>query len=89
MLAQALYGNPDNLLLDEPTNDLDMETVTWLEEWKNAFSNCWRYAPRPSLPRLRIWRRHHYGKINMFALRFLNFDDLVNAPSAAEERGEG
>ena len=28
MLAQALYGNPDNLLLDEPTNDLDMETVT-------------------------------------------------------------
>lgn len=24
MLAQALYGNPDNLLLDEPTNDLDM-----------------------------------------------------------------
>ena len=31
MLAQALYGNPDNLLLDEPTNDLDMDTVTWLE----------------------------------------------------------
>ena len=28
MLAQALFGNPDNLLLDEPTNDLDMETVT-------------------------------------------------------------
>ena len=27
MLAQALYGNPDNLLLDEPTNDLDMDTV--------------------------------------------------------------
>ena len=23
MLAQALFGNPDNLLLDEPTNDLD------------------------------------------------------------------
>ena len=32
MLAQALYGNPDNLLLDEPTNDLDLETVIWLEE---------------------------------------------------------
>ena len=26
MLAQALFGNPDNLLLDEPTNDLDMDT---------------------------------------------------------------
>lgn len=33
MLAQALFGNPDNLLLDEPTNDLDMDTVTWLEEY--------------------------------------------------------
>ena len=33
MLAKALFGNPDNLLLDEPTNDLDLDTVTWLEEY--------------------------------------------------------
>ena len=33
MLAQALFGEPDNLLLDEPTNDLDLETVEWLEEY--------------------------------------------------------
>lgn len=33
MLAKALFGNPDNLLLDEPTNDLDLETVTWLEDY--------------------------------------------------------
>ena len=33
MLAQALYGNPDNLLLDEPTNDLDLDTVMWLEDY--------------------------------------------------------
>ena len=39
MLAQALYGNPDNLLLDEPTNDLDMETVTWLEDYLSKFEN--------------------------------------------------
>jgi len=39
MLAQALYGNPDNLLLDEPTNDLDMETVTWLEEYLSNFEH--------------------------------------------------
>lgn len=33
MLAQSLFGEPDNLLLDEPTNDLDLETVEWLEEY--------------------------------------------------------
>ena len=33
MLAKALFDHPDNLLLDEPTNDLDLDTVTWLEEY--------------------------------------------------------
>ncbi|MBS1629479.1 MAG: ATP-binding cassette domain-containing protein [Bacteroidetes bacterium] len=33
LLAQALFGNPDILLLDEPTNDLDLETISWLEEF--------------------------------------------------------
>ena len=39
MLAQALFGNPDNLLLDEPTNDLDMDTVIWLEEYLSNFEH--------------------------------------------------
>jgi len=39
MLAQALYGNPDNLLLDEPTNDLDLDTVIWLEEYLANFEH--------------------------------------------------
>ena len=39
MLAQALFGNPDNLLLDEPTNDLDMDTVTWFEEYLSNFEH--------------------------------------------------
>ncbi len=39
LLAQALFGEPDNLLLDEPTNDLDIETVMWLQEYLANFEN--------------------------------------------------
>jgi ATPase subunit of ABC transporter with duplicated ATPase domains len=39
LLAQALFGKPDNLLLDEPTNDLDLDTVNWLENYLANFEN--------------------------------------------------
>ncbi len=39
LLAQALFGNPDILLLDEPTNDLDIETISWLENFLEDFKN--------------------------------------------------
>jgi len=39
LLAQALFGKPDNLLLDEPTNDLDLDTVNWLESYLANFDN--------------------------------------------------
>ena len=70
MLAQALFGNPDNLLLDEPTNDLDMETVTWLEDYLANFEHTVLVVSHD---------RHFldsvcthtvdidYGKINLFA----------------------
>ena len=70
MLAQALYGNPDILLLDEPTNDLDMETVTWLEDYLANFEHTVLVVSHD---------RHFldsvcthtvdidYGKINLFA----------------------
>ncbi len=39
LLAKALFGNPDNLLLDEPTNDLDLDTVSWLEDYLSKCEN--------------------------------------------------
>ena len=39
LLTQALFGNPDILILDEPTNDLDIHTVTWLEDFLLDFNN--------------------------------------------------
>ena len=70
MLAQALFGNPDNLLLDEPTNDLDMETVMWLGDYLANFEHTVLVVSHD---------RHFldsvcthtvdidYGKINLFA----------------------
>ena len=39
LLAQAIFGNPDILVLDEPTNGLDIESITWLEEFLLNFEN--------------------------------------------------
>ena len=39
LLAQAIFGNPDILLLDEPTNGLDIESITWLENFLLDFEN--------------------------------------------------
>ena len=97
MLAQALYGNPDNLLLDEPTNDLDMETVTWLEEYLSNFEHTVLVVSHD---------RHFldsvcthtvdidYGKINMFAGNYsfwyessqLALRQQQNQPAPAEEK---
>lgn len=40
LLAQALFGNPDYLILDEPTNGLDLESISWLEDFLINFENC-------------------------------------------------
>lgn len=39
LLAQALFGNPDNLLLDEPTNHLDFKAINWLEDFLLTYEN--------------------------------------------------
>ena len=39
LLAQALFGKPDNLLLDEPTNGLDAAAIEWLSDFILNFPN--------------------------------------------------
>lgn len=39
LLAQALFGNPDVLILDEPTNELDVYTISWLEDFLGNYEN--------------------------------------------------
>ena len=70
MLAQALFGNPDNLLLDEPTNDLDLDTVMWLEDYLANFehtvlvvSHDRHFLDAVSTHTVDI----DFGKINLFA----------------------
>ncbi|MFV0556177.1 MAG: ABC-F family ATP-binding cassette domain-containing protein [Lactovum sp.] len=39
LLARALFGKPDVLLLDEPTNGLDIQAISWLEDFLINFEN--------------------------------------------------
>ena len=39
LLVQALFGNPDVLILDEPTNNLDVTTISWLENFLADYEN--------------------------------------------------
>ena len=97
MLAQALFGNPDNLLLDEPTNDLDLETVVWLEEYLANFEHTVLVVSHD--------RHFHdsvcthtldidFGKVNLFAGNYsfwyessqLALRQAQNAKAKAEEK---
>jgi ATP-binding cassette subfamily F protein uup len=39
-LLQVLMGNPNFLVLDEPTNDIDIKTLSILEDFLQKFAGC-------------------------------------------------
>ncbi len=97
LLAQALFGKPDNLLLDEPTNDLDIETVLWLENYLSNYENTVlvvshdrHFLDSISTHTIDI----DYGKIQLFAGNYsfwyessqLALKQKVNQNKKAEEK---
>ena len=97
MLAQALFGHPDNLLLDEPTNDLDLDTVTWLEDYLSdleqtvlVVSHDRHFLDAVSTQTVDI----DYGKVTVFAGNYtfwyqssqLALRQAQNARQRAEEK---
>ena len=86
LLAQALFSNPDILLLDEPTNNLDIHTISWLEQMLNG---------RNSTMIIISHDRHflnmvctHMADLDYGELRVYpgNYDDYMTAATQARER---
>ena len=73
LLAQALFGDPDVLLLDEPTNNLDLESITWLENFLYNISNTVIVVSHDRHFMNRVCTHIadiDYGKIQVFAGNF-------------------
>jgi ATPase subunit of ABC transporter with duplicated ATPase domains len=86
LLAQALFGDPDILLLDEPTNNLDIHTISWLENVLNE---------RNSLMIIISHDRHflnsvctHMADLDYQELRIYpgNYDEYMTASTQVRER---
>ena len=92
MLAQALYGNPDNLLLDEPTNDLDIVTLNVLEEYLRNFKGCAivvshdRYFMDKVVDHLLVFRGN--ADIKDFPGNYTQYRDWKDVKAAQEKEKE-
>ena len=92
MLAQALYGNPDNLLLDEPTNDLDIITLNVLEEYLQNFKGCVivvshdRYFMDKVVDHLMVFNGQ--GDIRDFPGNYSDYRDWKEAKAQKEKEAE-
>lgn len=88
LLCQALFGDPQALLLDEPTNHLDLESIGWLEKFLHNYKGTLIVISHD---------RHflnsvttHIADIDYETIIIYpgNYDDMVEAKTAARDREE-
>ncbi len=85
LLAQALFGKPNNLLLDEPTNHLDAKSIRWLEEYLLNFNNTVIVVSHDRHFLNKICTHMvdiDYGKINLYVG---NYDFWLESSKLAQE----
>lgn len=91
-LLKLLVGQPNVLLLDEPTNDLDIDTLTVLEDYLDSFPGAVitishdRYFLDKVADKLLIFSgnaqiEQYYGSINDYLLQ----NKLQNSPQVPEK----
>lgn len=88
-LLRILMGNPNVLLLDEPTNDLDIYTLTILEEYIEAFEGvviCVSHD-RYFLDKIcdKIFAFEGNGKVIQYTGNYFDYCDSKNAEETSKK----
>ncbi len=90
-LLKVLMEAPNVLILDEPTNDLDIQTLTILEDYLDSFPGIVVTVShdRYFLDRIinRIFAYEGNGKIRQYEGGFTDYKDAVEARKEADEIG--
>ena len=86
LLTQVLFSDPDIMLLDEPTNNLDIHTISWLEEVLKQ-RNCTMIIISHDRHFLNSVCTHmadiDYGELRLFPG---NYDEYMFAANQAREQ---
>lgn len=90
-LLKVLMEAPNVLILDEPTNDLDIQTLTILEDYLDSFDGIVVTVShdRYFLDRIvnRIFAYEGYGKIRQYEGGFTDYKDAIEAGKNTEGVG--
>lgn len=91
-LLRVLMGAPNVLLLDEPTNDLDIQTLTILEDYLDDFPGAVivvshdRYFLDRVVDKLLAFTEH--GQISKYLGNYSDYLELVKSEAETKESGE-